>query len=32
MKIDLPKIKYNYLTHKVRQPLYDLKNDKDIVN
>ena len=32
MKIEIPKDKYNNLTSKERQALYDLKNDKNIVN
>ena len=31
MKIEIPKDKYNNLTSKERQALYDLKNDKNIV-
>ena len=31
MKIEIPKDKYNNLTSKERQVLYDLKNDKNIV-
>ena len=31
MKIEIPKDKYNNLTSKERQALYDLKNDKSIV-
>ena len=31
MKTEIPKDKYNYLTIKERQALYDLKNDKNIV-
>ena len=31
MKIEIPKDKYNKLTSKERQALYDLKNDKNIV-
>ena len=31
MKIEIPKEKYNNLTSKERQALYDLKNDKNIV-
>ena len=31
MKIEIPKDKYNSLTSKERQALYDLKNDKNIV-
>ena len=30
-KIEIPKDKYNNLTSKERQALYDLKNDKNIV-
>ena len=30
-KIEIPKDKYNSLTSKQRQALYDLKNDKNIV-
>ena len=30
MKIEIPKDKYNNLTSKERQALYDLKNDKSI--
>ena len=30
-KIEIPKDKYNNLTSKERQALYDLKNDKSIV-
>lgn len=32
MKNEIPKDKYNYFTSKGRQALYDLKNDKNIVN
>ena len=32
MKIEIRKDKYNNLTSKERQALYDLKNDKNIVN
>ena len=31
MKIDIPKNKYNNLTSKERQALYDLNNNKNIV-
>ena len=31
MKIEIPKSKYNNLTRKEQQALYDLKNDKNIV-
>ena len=31
IKIEIPKEKYNNLTRKERQALYDLKNDKNIV-
>ena len=31
MKIEIPKDKYNNLTSKERQALYDLKNDKNVV-
>ena len=31
MKIEIPKDKYNNLTSKERQALYNLKNDKNIV-
>ena len=31
MKIEIPKDKYNNLTSKEQQVLYDLKNDKNIV-
>ena len=31
MKIEIPKDRYNNLTSKERQALYDLKNDKNIV-
>ena len=31
MKIEIPKDKYNNLTSKKRQALYDLENDKNIV-
>ena len=32
MKIEIPKDKYNNLTSKERQALYDLKKDKNILN
>ena len=31
VKIDIPKDKYNNLTSKERQVLYNLKNDKSII-
>ena len=31
MKIEIPKDKFNNLTSKERKPLYDLKNDKNII-
>ena len=31
MKIEIPKDKYNNLTNKEQEALYDMKNDKNIV-